>query len=106
MVRTDISLQEKKRKKFFLDINLITNDKILRNLLEDLLEEKYRRQLTSKMELNLVEILRKHRESFSLGDETLGNTEGHDIEQYLDVERPYPPILRKPPYPERLETMK
>ncbi|MBW0494496.1 hypothetical protein O181_034211 [Austropuccinia psidii MF-1] len=31
---------------------------------------------------------------------------GHDIELYLDVERPYPPILRGPPYPESLETRK
>ncbi|MBW0465064.1 hypothetical protein O181_004779 [Austropuccinia psidii MF-1] len=31
---------------------------------------------------------------------------GHDIELYLDVERPYPSILRRPPYPESLETRK
>ncbi|MBW0520460.1 hypothetical protein O181_060175 [Austropuccinia psidii MF-1] len=27
---------------------------------------------------------------------------GHHIELYLDVEGPYPPILRRPPYPESL----
>ncbi|MBW0469918.1 hypothetical protein O181_009633 [Austropuccinia psidii MF-1] len=32
--------------------------------------------------------------------------EGHDIEIYLDVERLYPPIIRRPPYPEILETKK
>ncbi|MBW0582751.1 hypothetical protein O181_122466, partial [Austropuccinia psidii MF-1] len=31
---------------------------------------------------------------------------GHDIELYLDSERPYPPILRRPPYPASLETRK
>ncbi|MBW0554725.1 hypothetical protein O181_094440, partial [Austropuccinia psidii MF-1] len=31
---------------------------------------------------------------------------GHDIELYLDVERPYPPMLRRPPYPAILETRK
>ncbi|MBW0469139.1 hypothetical protein O181_008854 [Austropuccinia psidii MF-1] len=31
---------------------------------------------------------------------------GHYIEPYLDVERPYPPMLRRPPYPEILETRK
>ncbi|MBW0511136.1 hypothetical protein O181_050851 [Austropuccinia psidii MF-1] len=31
---------------------------------------------------------------------------GHDIELYLDVERPYPPMLRRPPYPQSLETRK
>ncbi|MBW0567679.1 hypothetical protein O181_107394 [Austropuccinia psidii MF-1] len=31
---------------------------------------------------------------------------GHDIELYLDVERPYPPLLRRPPYPATQETRK
>ncbi|MBW0470578.1 hypothetical protein O181_010293 [Austropuccinia psidii MF-1] len=31
---------------------------------------------------------------------------GQDIELYLDVEGPYPPMLRRPPYPESLETRK
>ncbi|MBW0511661.1 hypothetical protein O181_051376 [Austropuccinia psidii MF-1] len=31
---------------------------------------------------------------------------GHDIKLYLDVERPYPPMLRRPPHPEGLETRK
>ncbi|MBW0514018.1 hypothetical protein O181_053733 [Austropuccinia psidii MF-1] len=30
----------------------------------------------------------------------------HDIGLYLDVEIPYPPILRRPPYPASLETRK
>ncbi|MBW0463667.1 hypothetical protein O181_003382 [Austropuccinia psidii MF-1] len=29
---------------------------------------------------------------------------GHDIKLYLDVKRPYPPMLRSPPYLESLET--
>ncbi|MBW0548112.1 hypothetical protein O181_087827 [Austropuccinia psidii MF-1] len=36
----------------------------------------------------------------------LGKIKGYDIELYLDVERPYPPMLRRPPYPESLETRK
>ncbi|MBW0475425.1 hypothetical protein O181_015140 [Austropuccinia psidii MF-1] len=31
---------------------------------------------------------------------------GHDLELYLDVERPYPPMPRRPPYPESLEARK
>ncbi|MBW0546851.1 hypothetical protein O181_086566 [Austropuccinia psidii MF-1] len=31
---------------------------------------------------------------------------GHDIELYLYLERPYPPILRRPPYPASLKTRK
>ncbi|MBW0592419.1 hypothetical protein O181_132134 [Austropuccinia psidii MF-1] len=49
-------------------------------------------------------MLRKNRPAFAIGEEPLGKIKGHDIELYLDVERPYPPILRRPPYPESLET--
>ncbi|MBW0471712.1 hypothetical protein O181_011427 [Austropuccinia psidii MF-1] len=49
-------------------------------------------------------MLRKNRPEFSIGEEPLGKIRGHDIELYLDVERPYPPMLRKPPYPAKLAT--
>ncbi|MBW0561010.1 hypothetical protein O181_100725 [Austropuccinia psidii MF-1] len=51
-------------------------------------------------------MLRKNRPAFSIGGEPLGKIRGHDIELYLDVERPYPPMIRRPPYPESLETRK
>ncbi|MBW0481855.1 hypothetical protein O181_021570 [Austropuccinia psidii MF-1] len=51
-------------------------------------------------------MLRKNRQAFTIGEEPLGKIRGHDIELYPDVERPYPPILRRPPYPESLETRK
>ncbi|MBW0529549.1 hypothetical protein O181_069264 [Austropuccinia psidii MF-1] len=51
-------------------------------------------------------MLRKDRPAFAIGEELLGNIRGHDIELNLDVERPHPPMLRRPPYPEILETTK
>ncbi|MBW0558103.1 hypothetical protein O181_097818 [Austropuccinia psidii MF-1] len=51
-------------------------------------------------------MLRNNRPEFAIGEEPLGKIRGHDIELYLEVERPYPPMLRRPPYPERLETRK
>ncbi|MBW0478052.1 hypothetical protein O181_017767 [Austropuccinia psidii MF-1] len=51
-------------------------------------------------------MLRKNRPAFAIGEEPLGKIRGHDKELYLDVERPYPPMLRRPPYPESLETRK
>ncbi|MBW0469689.1 hypothetical protein O181_009404 [Austropuccinia psidii MF-1] len=51
-------------------------------------------------------MLRKNTTAFAIGKEPLGKIRGHDIELYLDVERPYPPMLRRPPYPESLETTK
>ncbi|MBW0481175.1 hypothetical protein O181_020890 [Austropuccinia psidii MF-1] len=41
---------------------------------------------------------------FAIGEEPLGKILGHDIKSYLVRQRPYHPILRRPPYPESLET--
>ncbi|MBW0531858.1 hypothetical protein O181_071573 [Austropuccinia psidii MF-1] len=51
-------------------------------------------------------MLRKNRTAFAIGEEPLGKISGHDIDLYLNVERPYPPMLRRPHYPESLETRK
>ncbi|MBW0469292.1 hypothetical protein O181_009007 [Austropuccinia psidii MF-1] len=51
-------------------------------------------------------MVRKNRTEFEIGEEPLGKIKGHDIELYLDVERPYPPIPRRPPYQESMETRK
>ncbi|MBW0495534.1 hypothetical protein O181_035249 [Austropuccinia psidii MF-1] len=51
-------------------------------------------------------MLSKIKLAFSICRETLGKIRGHDIELYLDVERPYPFMLRIPPYPQSLETRK
>ncbi|MBW0480556.1 hypothetical protein O181_020271 [Austropuccinia psidii MF-1] len=56
--------------------------------------------------ISLLKILRKKRPAFSIGEEPLGKIRGHDIELYLDVERTYPPMLKRTPYPESLETEK
>ncbi|MBW0474176.1 hypothetical protein O181_013891 [Austropuccinia psidii MF-1] len=55
---------------------------------------------------SLLKILRKNGPAFAIGEETLGKIRGHDIELYLAVERPFPIMLRRPPYPEILETWK
>ncbi|MBW0482566.1 hypothetical protein O181_022281 [Austropuccinia psidii MF-1] len=57
----------------------------------------------------LEELLNEFREGqpeFAIGEEPLGKIKGHDIELYLDVERPYPPMLRRPPYAASLQTRK
>ncbi|MBW0481468.1 hypothetical protein O181_021183 [Austropuccinia psidii MF-1] len=51
-------------------------------------------------------MLRKDRPAFAIAEEPLGKVRGHDIETYLDFERPYPPILRRPPYTASLQTRK
>ncbi|MBW0521960.1 hypothetical protein O181_061675 [Austropuccinia psidii MF-1] len=71
--------------------------------IEEFKEGQLSANLTSKQKLSLMKILSKNRPAFSIGEEPLGKIRGNDIDLYLDVERPYPPMLRRPPYPEILE---
>ncbi|MBW0485525.1 hypothetical protein O181_025240 [Austropuccinia psidii MF-1] len=101
-----ITIGTNKEKKFSLDIYQISAQDPLEELLNEFREGKFSTTLTSKQKVSLLKMLRKNRPAFSIGEEPLGKIRGHDIELYLDVERPHPPMIRRPPYPESLETRK
>ncbi|MBW0484605.1 hypothetical protein O181_024320 [Austropuccinia psidii MF-1] len=101
-----ITIVKNKEKRFSLDIYQIFTHELLEEFLNEFREGQFSTNLTSKQKLSLLKILRKNRPEFALGEETLVKIRGHDIDLYLDVERPYPPMLRRPPYPESLETGK
>ncbi|MBW0491377.1 hypothetical protein O181_031092 [Austropuccinia psidii MF-1] len=95
-----------KEKKFLLDIYQISAQDPIEELLNEFREGQFSTTLTSIEKLNLLKMLRKNRPEFAIGEEPLGKIRGHYINLYLNVERPYPPMLRRPPYPESLETRK
>ncbi|MBW0532039.1 hypothetical protein O181_071754 [Austropuccinia psidii MF-1] len=101
-----ITIGTNKEKKFSLDIYQISTHDPLQELLNEFREVQFSTSLTSKQKLSLLKMLRNNRPAFSIGEEPLGKIKGHDIELYLYVERPYPPMYRRPPYPESLETRK
>ncbi|MBW0493533.1 hypothetical protein O181_033248 [Austropuccinia psidii MF-1] len=92
-----ITIGTKKEKKFSLDIYQISAQDPLAELLNEFREGQFSNTLTSKQKLSLLKMLRKNRPAFAIGKEPLGKIRSHDIELYLDVERPYPPILRRAP---------
>ncbi|MBW0479285.1 hypothetical protein O181_019000 [Austropuccinia psidii MF-1] len=96
----------KQGKKISLDIYQMFNQEPLEEFLNELKEGQFSANLTSKQKLSLLKILRKNRPDFAIGKEPLGKIRGHDIKLYLYVDRPYPPMLRRPPYPASLETRK
>ncbi|MBW0552758.1 hypothetical protein O181_092473 [Austropuccinia psidii MF-1] len=51
------------------------------------------------MEKELIEILFQYREAFACDNKPLGYVKGHEVDIMLNVERPYPPLLRRPAYP-------
>ncbi|MBW0532232.1 hypothetical protein O181_071947 [Austropuccinia psidii MF-1] len=97
-----ITIGTNKEKKFSHDIYQVSAQDPLEELLNEFREGQFSTTLTSKQKLSLLKILRMNRPQFSIGKESLGKIRGHDIELYLDVERTYPTILRRPPYPASL----
>ncbi|MBW0591927.1 hypothetical protein O181_131642 [Austropuccinia psidii MF-1] len=101
-----ITVGTNKENEFSLDIYQISTHDPLEELLNKFREGHFSTSLTSKQKLSLLKMLRKNRPAFSIGEQPVGKIKGHEIELYLDVERPYPPMFRRPPYPESLETRK
>ncbi|MBW0552835.1 hypothetical protein O181_092550 [Austropuccinia psidii MF-1] len=95
-----ITIGTNMQEKFSLDIYQMSTHEPLEELLNEFREGQFSTTLTSKQKLILLKMLRKNRPAFAIGEEPLGKIKGHDIE------RPYPPMLRRPPYPELLETRK
>ncbi|MBW0473159.1 hypothetical protein O181_012874 [Austropuccinia psidii MF-1] len=102
----NITIGTNKEKKFSLYIYQISVQDPNEEVLNEFVEQQFRTTLTSKQKLSLLKMLRKNRPEFSIGEEPLGKIRVHDIQLYLNVERPYPPMLRRPPYPASLETRK
>ncbi|MBW0493458.1 hypothetical protein O181_033173 [Austropuccinia psidii MF-1] len=101
-----ITIGTNKEKKFALDIYQVSAHEPLEELLNAFREGQFSITLTSKQKLSLLNMLRKNRPAVAIGEEPLGKIKGHNVEIDLDVERPYPPMLRRPPYPASVETRK
>ncbi|MBW0534594.1 hypothetical protein O181_074309 [Austropuccinia psidii MF-1] len=88
-----ITIGTNKKKKFSLDIYQIFAQDQLEEFLNEFREGHFFTNLPSKQKLSLLKMLRKNRPAFAIGEQPLPKIRGHDIEIYLDVERPYPPML-------------
>ncbi|MBW0554884.1 hypothetical protein O181_094599 [Austropuccinia psidii MF-1] len=67
---------------------------------EQLSEAEISLHLTDKQENELSTLLYDHREAFASDKEPLGAIIGHEVDIIVNIERPYPPLLRIPAYPE------
>ncbi|MBW0507720.1 hypothetical protein O181_047435 [Austropuccinia psidii MF-1] len=67
---------------------------------DQLIEAQISTELTLEMKEELIEILFQYREEFASANEPLGAIKGHKVDIMLNLERPYPPLLRKPAYPD------
>ncbi|MBW0589851.1 hypothetical protein O181_129566 [Austropuccinia psidii MF-1] len=65
---------------------------------EQLNEAEISLHLSDKQEHELSALLYDHKEAFSSDKETLGAIIGHEVDITLNIERPYPPLLKRPAY--------
>ncbi|MBW0496481.1 hypothetical protein O181_036196 [Austropuccinia psidii MF-1] len=100
-----ITIGTNKEKSFSLDIYQLSNQDPLEELINEF-KGNFSSNLTGKQKLSLLKIMRKNRLAFPIVEEPLAEIRGHYMELYLDVKRPYPPIFRRPPDSESLETKK
>ncbi|MBW0493159.1 hypothetical protein O181_032874 [Austropuccinia psidii MF-1] len=68
---------------------------------EQLKEAEFNNQLTERMKEKLIDLLPKYNNSFATDKEPLGSIIQHEVDIILNVEKPYPPLLRRPAYPAR-----
>ncbi|MBW0469899.1 hypothetical protein O181_009614 [Austropuccinia psidii MF-1] len=64
------------------------------------MEEELNQDLTEKMKQKLIELLYKYKSAFEIDKEPLGSIIGNEVEIILNVEKLYPPLLRRPAYPD------
>ncbi|MBW0517149.1 hypothetical protein O181_056864 [Austropuccinia psidii MF-1] len=68
---------------------------------DQLIEAQISPELTFEMKEELIEILFQYREAFASDNAPLGAIKGHEVDIMLNLERIYPPLLKRPAYPAR-----
>ncbi|KAG0139076.1 hypothetical protein CROQUDRAFT_55246, partial [Cronartium quercuum f. sp. fusiforme G11] len=56
-------------------------------------------QLTKNQKITIEQLIKKYHNEFGLGKYSLGKITKHPVEITLNINKPYPPILKKNPYP-------
>ncbi|MBW0532875.1 hypothetical protein O181_072590 [Austropuccinia psidii MF-1] len=64
-----------------------------------LVEGKNNSSLSPKMSNELINVLYTYNNAFASYNEPLRAIKGHEVDITLNIDRPYPPVLRRPAYP-------
>ncbi|MBW0577788.1 hypothetical protein O181_117503 [Austropuccinia psidii MF-1] len=81
---------------FIIKVKNVNKEKFVS---DQLIEAQINPELTPEMKEELIQILFQYREAFASDNEPLRPIKGHGVDIILNVERPYPPILRREAYP-------
>ncbi|MBW0556076.1 hypothetical protein O181_095791 [Austropuccinia psidii MF-1] len=64
-----------------------------------LVEAQIHPSFSTKMRHELIDVLYTCNNDFASDNEPLGTLKGHEVDITLNIDRPYPPVLRRPAYP-------
>ncbi|MBW0474650.1 hypothetical protein O181_014365 [Austropuccinia psidii MF-1] len=96
--RQKLSFPKEKRKiKFIRQVKNVNKE---RSVTDQFIEAQISPELTLEMKEDLIEILFQYREAFASGNEPLGSIKNHEVGLMRNVEGHYPPLLRRPAYPD------
>ncbi|MBW0494718.1 hypothetical protein O181_034433 [Austropuccinia psidii MF-1] len=101
------TIGENKRKKFAFSnmskqISVISSVKDTYKeefVANQLFEAQINPSLSPKMRHELIDVLYTYKNSFASDNEPFGTIKGHEVDITLNIDRPYPPVLRRPAYP-------
>ncbi|MBW0526708.1 hypothetical protein O181_066423 [Austropuccinia psidii MF-1] len=65
-----------------------------------LIEAQINPSLSPKIIHELVNVFYTYKNAFASDNEPLGAIKGHEVDITFNIDRPYPPVLRRPAYPE------
>ncbi|MBW0510541.1 hypothetical protein O181_050256 [Austropuccinia psidii MF-1] len=68
-------------------------------LANKLFEAQINQSLSPEMRHDLLDVLYTYNNAFASDNETLSTIKGHEVDINLDIDRPYPSVLRRPAYP-------
>ncbi|MBW0492125.1 hypothetical protein O181_031840 [Austropuccinia psidii MF-1] len=66
---------------------------------DQLVEAQINPSLSPKMRHDLIYVLYTYKNAFASDNEPLGAIKGNEVDITLNIDRPYPPVLRRPAYP-------
>ncbi|MBW0546008.1 hypothetical protein O181_085723 [Austropuccinia psidii MF-1] len=64
-----------------------------------LVEVQINPSLSPRMRHELIDVLYKYKSAFAYDNEPLGTIKGNEFDITLNIDGPYPPVLRRPAYP-------
>ncbi|MBW0558758.1 hypothetical protein O181_098473 [Austropuccinia psidii MF-1] len=64
-----------------------------------LVEAQINPSFSPKRRHKLINVLYTYNKNFASYNEPLGSIKGHEVDITLNIDRPYPPVLRRPAYP-------